>query len=197
MWQPGLVYLGSGTSDESIAAAKAANVDLVLHFDVILKPGRNDTVQNISRCRLLHVAAGKSIVTSKGMDSWEAAQFAAAGRMDERAYVQEQLANLFAIIDRDVKVIDFPKLSPDVARRRIASLIASPRSQRLRSLAEIRLYQAQQLVDDSEVEAAFDIVGGIDALTLLHGPLEERLAIVRKLAVESPGTNENNSNRGV
>ncbi len=121
MWQPGLMYLGEGTSDEMLAVAKRSNLDLILHFDVILKSGREDAVQNISRCRLLLVSPtpdsnGKvrtTVVTSKGMDSYEAQQFAAAGRMDEREYVNEQMSNLFAIIDRDVKVIDLPALPAD------------------------------------------------------------------------------------
>ncbi len=157
---------------------------MILHFDVVLKPGRTD-VQNISRLRLLHVAEKKSIVVSKGMDNREAAQLAAAGRMNEREYVLEQLSNLFAIIDRQVKVVDLPTLAPDVARRRIATLISGPQARSLRTLAEIRLYQAQGLIEEKEVEAAFDIVGGMDALTLLHGPLDERISIARKMAVAS------------
>ncbi len=44
MWQPGIVYLGEGTSDENIPLARAANIDVLLHFDVVLKAGsqRND-----------------------------------------------------------------------------------------------------------------------------------------------------------
>ena len=188
MWQPGIVYLGLVDSFvDAIPAARAANIDLILHFDVALKPGRNETMQNISRCRLIDVAAKKSIAVSKGMDNREAAQMAGAGRMGEREYVEEQLSNLFGIIDRQVKVVDLPTLTPEVARRRIAALIASPNSRSLRTLAEVRLYEARELIDASEVEAAFDIVGGVDALMLLHGSLDERLAMAREWAIKSQG----------
>ncbi len=106
-------------------------------------------------------------------------------RQGERAYVEEQLGNLFAILDREVKVIDLPKLSPEVARIQVARLISGPRARTLRTLAEIRLYQAQGLITESEVEAAYDIIGGVDALMLLHGPLDERLAMARQWAVDS------------
>jgi hypothetical protein len=186
MWQPGIVFLGRVDAyDQALPAARANKLDLVLHFDVVLKQGRNDMVQNISRCRLIPVKTGKSIVVSKGMDNREAMQLASVGRMDEREYVTEQLSNLFAIIDRDVKVIDLPRLSPDVARNRIASLLSSPASRTLRTLAEVRLYQVQGLIDQSEVETAFDIVGGTDGLTLLHGADKERVAMARKWAVKS------------
>ena len=185
MWQPGIVFLGEGTSDEIMDAARAANLDLVLHFDVVLKAGRNESIQNISRARLLHVSANKSAGVSKSMDSLEASQFASAGRMDEREYVEGQLSNLFGIIDRQAKVVDMPSLTPDIARRRVAALIASPRSRSLRTLAEIRMYQVKQLLTDEEVEAAFDIVGGEEALTLLHGPKKERIEVARKWALES------------
>jgi hypothetical protein len=185
MWQPGVVFLGEGTSEEIMEAAKAANLDLVLHFDVVLKAGRNESMQNISRARLLHVAASKSAGVSKSMDSFEASQFASAGRMDEREYVEGQLSNLFGIVDRQAKVVDMPGLTPEIARRRVSALIASPRSRSLRTLAEIRMYQVKQLLTDEEVEAAFDIVGGEEALTLLHGPKQERIKIARKWALES------------
>jgi hypothetical protein len=198
MWHPGIVFLGEGHSDEILSMAKQENLDLVLHFDVILKEGRNDDVQNISRCRLLQVSppvdsrgrAKHQVVTSKGMDTNEAIQFASAGRMDEREYVTEQLSSLFAIIDRDVKVVDLPKLPAAVAQRRIATIISGPQARTLRTLAEIRLYQAKELISESEAEAAFDIVGGNDGLILLHGPQLERLEAARRWATEAAASAE-------
>jgi len=185
MWQPGIVFLGVGTSDEIMSAARAANLDFVLHFDVVIKETRTDT-QNISRCRLLNVQTGKSVGMSRGMDSFEASKFAAAGRMGEKDYVEEQLNNLFGIIDRQVTVTDLPTgLNAKAVRGRIATLMASPDARSMRTLAEIRLYQAKGLITDEEVEAAFDIIGGVDGLTLLHGALEERIAMARKWAGQS------------
>jgi hypothetical protein len=193
MWQPGIVYLGQGNFDDIVPKARAANLDLIFHFDVTLKPGRPGVVQNISRCRLIDLASERAnrrplTVVSKGMDNFEARRMAESRGIDERSYVEEQLGNLLGIVDREVKVIDLPALTPEVARRRITSLLDGPRARSLRTLAEVRLYQLQGLIDESEVEAIFDIVGGVDALMLLHGPLDERMAMARKWAVESQGS---------
>ena len=187
MWLPGIVYLGQGTSNEILPNAKQANLDLLLHFDVVLKEGRNDYMQNLSRCRLINVSTGKSMGISKGMDSAEAARLAATGRSGERRYVEDQLANLIMIIDRSAKTTDLPRLSPAVAKKRVASLMAGRNSRSLRTLAEIRLYHAQQLISDDEVEIAFDIIGGPEALVMLHGPRHERVAMARKWALRSQG----------
>lgn len=185
MWKPGIVFLGEGSRDEVLAAARKANVDLVLHFQVYLK-ARNEQVSNVSRCRLLNVGQPdprKSVlISSKGMDNFEASKLAGAGRMDEREYVEAQLQSMWELIDRDVKVMPLPAFPADVARNRIATLIDSPNAHSLRTLAEIRLFQAQGLIDQSEVEAAFDIIGGDDGLMLLHGPQAKRVEIARTWA---------------
>ena len=89
------------------------------------------------------------------------------------------------VVDREVKLAPLPKLSPKVARRRIATLLAFDGVPRLETLAEIRLYQALELIEVDEVENAFDIVGGPDALMLMHGPIEERLKMARKWALDA------------
>ncbi|MEM8666551.1 MAG: hypothetical protein AAGG48_03500 [Planctomycetota bacterium] len=185
MWQPALVSLGVADSGEILTAAKEANLDFVFHFDVIIKESRSAT-QNISRCRLINVQTGKSVGMSKGMDSNEAHKFASAGRMDEREYVDEQLNSLMGIIDREVKLAEMPAgLNADAVRGRISALMASDNARSLQTLAEIRLYQAKQLITDQEVEAVFDIIGGSEGLTLLHGSRKEQVEMARKWATGS------------
>ena len=181
MWQPGIVYLGNAITKEILEQAKAADIDLVIHMEVVLKPGRNHAAQNISRVRLINVATGKSIGASKTMDSHEESQLKAKG-MGGREYVNEKLENLLVILDRYAKVVDLPPLTPEVARRRLGSLLGSEPERSLRTLAEIRLYQKQQLLTPEEVEIAFDIVGGSDSLVLLHGPAAERTKMALKWA---------------
>lgn len=184
MWKPGVVSLGVADSKEAVAAAKAANIDFVIHFDVVIKKSQTAT-QNISRCRLINVQTGKPLGMSKGMDSNEAKKFASAGRMDEREYVETQLKSLFGIVDREVKLVDMPSgINSPAVRRRISDLMAS-QGRSLRALAEVRLYQAKQLISDNEVEIAFDIIGGADGLTMLHGSEKERVDVARNWAAES------------
>ncbi len=186
LWRPGIMYYGEGESTDVVREAKLENVDVLLHFDIVLKPSRNEKyVQNLSRCRLIHVETGKSLGVSKGIDNFEAIRLAQKGLSDEREYVTGQLENLFLFLDRSVKTAPLPPLTAEIAKRRVGSLLASTSSNSLRTLAEIRLYQMQELITAEEAEAAFDILGGDEALLLLHAPLEERLKMARKWAVKS------------
>ncbi|TWU60796.1 hypothetical protein Poly51_10770 [Rubripirellula tenax] len=187
MWKPGLSYVGMGASDEMLLVAKREGIEFLLHFDVLLKPGRGDKTQNVSRCRMFHVASGKQMALSKGIDNLEAAQMVGTGRSaDERAYINDQIAALLGIMDRDTKAVSMPQnLSAEAAKGRVAMLLGSPKAKSLHTLAEIRLYQTMGLLTAEEVEMAFDIVGGSEALLFLHGPREERLAMARKWAGRS------------
>ena len=189
MWRPGVVFLGVGSSSEMIAKAKGEKIDVLLHFDIILKQqGRQDQsqVQNVSRARLIHVKAGKSMIVSKAMDSMEVRQLQASGRLsDTSRYIEEQMSGLWRTVDRELKLVDMPKLSAGSVRRRIGSLLESGGGRNLRTLAEIRLYQSQGLIESDEAINAYDIIGGSDALTMMHGPREERLTIARKWAIEA------------
>ena len=115
MWVPGLMFYGEGDSKEITKLCAFDQVDLLLHFDITLKQ-RNDQVKNICRCRLIHVAANKSLAVSKGIDNTEAANQAASGRGTNEGYVKDSLANLFIIIDRDAKAIPLPKMSAAAAK---------------------------------------------------------------------------------
>ncbi|WP_149752959.1 hypothetical protein [Rubripirellula obstinata] len=189
MWRPGIVFLGVGPSSEIIQTAKAEQIDLLIHFDIVLKSqGRqNQTfVQNVSRARLIHVAEGKSLIVSKAMDSSEVQQLQSSGRLsDTGRYIDDQMSALWRTVDREIKLSEMPKLSPESARRRIGSLLESGGGRNLRTLAEIRLYQSRGLIEMDEVNNAYDIIGGPDALTMMHGPREERLETARNWAIES------------
>ncbi len=52
----------------------------------------------------------------------------------------------------------------------------------LRTLAEVRLYQRQNLLTEDEVLMAFDIVGGEQAMQLLSASEDEKIKIVHKWA---------------
>ncbi len=185
LWIPGVSFLGEGDSKSTIQSAKGVGIELLLHFDVALKVDRNEKVKNTARCRLFNVATGKSLASSKGMDSLEIEQLAQVGRSNETTYVKDGLASIFLVMDRQVKAIDMPKLSPEVAKRRVATLLSATGPRRLRALAEIRLYQAQGLLKPEEVELAFHIMGGQEGLSIMHGPNEEKLKTAREWAVRA------------
>ena len=184
MWIPGIMYLGIGPTKEMVSKASDADVDILIHFEVIIKEDRNENVQNISRCRLINVSSGKSIGLSKPIDSVAEQKLPEAS--GGRVYIEKQLDNLFDILDRDVAVTSLPTLTPEVAKRRLATLMGTSPPRSLRTLAEIRLYQSRQLLNQEEVETAFDIVGGTESLTFLYGLANERTAMAHAWATKGP-----------
>lgn len=183
MWRKAFLYLGSGELDRNVKVAQSNRLDLVIHFDILLKETRGDVVQNISRCRLVHVPSGKSLGVSRPIDSLELKQKSRSKGLSSRDYVNEQLSNLINIIDRQAKAMDMPQLTPEIARRRVGSLLSSGGGNSLRTLAEVRLYQSQGLLSEDEVMTAFDIVGGPEAMRLLFGSEEEKLEIARSWSI--------------
>ncbi len=181
MWRPGIVYLGSISSEEALAKAKQWDLDFLLHFDVVIKEGRNGTVQNVSRCRLFMVSSEKALVVSKGLDSFEAAK---AGTVP-RDYVNEQVSSLFTVIDKQIPLVPMPKLSAEVAKRRVSSLFSGSKRDRMKALAEVRLYQHQGLLSDEDVEKAFHIIGGSEALKMLYGTTQDQIDTVHEWVTES------------
>ena len=182
MWMPGIVFLGEGPSAETLETARQLGIDVLMHFDVALKSAPQDLTQNLSRCRVVHVASGKTLGVSKAIDSLEAMRLVDHERTTEAEYISEQLANLWPVLDEKLSVMDMPTLTPEVAKRRVGSLLAARDGDPLRTLAEIRLYQSQGLLTDAEVESAFELVAGDNGLVLLYGPPAERQATVRQMA---------------
>ena len=64
-------------------------------------------------------------------------------------------------------------------------VLANPKARTLRTLAEVRLYQALGHVTPEDVESAFQIVAGDDGLTMLHGSETDRLKATRKWAARA------------
>lgn len=193
MWTPGVVYLGEGDSKDTILAAQKNNLNVMLHFDVFIKPGRNDEMDNITRCRLYHVPSGKSMGTSKAFDSSESNTLGQTRGVTSDGYVADQANTLLSTIDRQLKLIGMPPITSDVAKKRVTAILSGKGSRSLQTLAEIRYYQMQGLITEADVEQAFDIVGGDEALVMLHGTTTERREVASRWAQEagvSHGVNE-------
>ncbi len=189
LWIPGMMFLGAGHAKDMVQTAKLEQIDLLLHFEISIKTNRNQETQNISRCRLLNLASNKPMAVSKAMDSSEVAQLVRSGRTNERTYVEEQLANLFLIIDNHVKATNMPSLTAEVARKRVGSLLSAGPKNRLQALSEVRLYQALELLTAEEVETAFEILGGQEGVGILYGSRDKKLAIARQWVLSALNAN--------
>ena len=187
MWRPGLLFFGQGASEEVTKVAQKSELDLLIHVDVYLKEKAGGYVENISRCRLIHVPSGKSLGVSKPMSSLEFAQQSRAKGTGSKEFIDEQMENFWTIVDRETVSSELPNLTAEYARTRIGELMASGGGHSLRTLAEVRLYQRQNLLSEEEVVTAFDIVGGDEAMQLLYGSEAERLRVVHKWAAGRGG----------
>jgi hypothetical protein len=190
LWRPGMIYLGQGFSADTTALGKKAGLDLLLHVDVLLKPFNSGFVQNKCICSIIHLPTGKVLGRSKAIDSVEFTQKSRSRGLASREYVDEKLTNFFSIMDKQTVASEMPSLTPEIAKRRIGMLLASGGGKNLRTLAEVRLFQSQNLLNEDEVLTAFDIVGGEEAMKLLYGSEKERLDTVRKWAGSPAGEAE-------
>jgi hypothetical protein len=196
-WQPGLVFLGEIGSDEAITLAKQLDLDFIVQFDVILKesktpvrggnpeyanPGRAGGVENISRARLIHVDSGKALVSSKPMNNLEVSNLVQRKQFtDNDAYVADAMKVFWMTFDRTTEVKPLPPLTADLARRRVGQIVADVQGNPLIGLSEVRVYQKNGWLTESEVETAFDVIGGSKGLTMLYGPDQEKRAKVREI----------------
>ncbi|MEM6473945.1 MAG: hypothetical protein AAF802_30620 [Planctomycetota bacterium] len=185
LWRPGIVYLGKGNSSETVKKARSKGLDLMFHLDILLKPRTDDFTQNICRVRLIHVPTEKSLGVSKTVDSLEFNQQNRLKGTEARDFVSEQLTNLWGIVDRDALTMTMPQLTPEVAVRRIGSLLSTGGGKNLQTLAEVRLFQSQGLLSEDQVLQAFDIVGGEEAIQLLYSSQDRKVQIVHDWATGS------------
>jgi hypothetical protein len=175
MWIPGVNFLGEGPATEMLPKAKASGIDVLLHFDVIVKANRIGTPQYTTRCSVLHVESGTTLGVSKAIDKYEIASKAAPNE----STVRELLAPLFEILEKKVSVEPMPPLTTLHATSRIDSLLSSKERNSLRSLAEMTMFHSQRLITPEQLDKAFFYAGGDLALQLLH---DEETAKYQKVA---------------
>lgn len=182
MWIPGFVFLGEGNSTEIVKTARRKKIDFLLHFDVNIREGREGEVRNNSRVRVVDCNTGKTIVASGAFDTDEADRLSQGDRGTPDAYVDEQLTTLLAVVDDRLELKPLPKLSTDAAKRRITQIMSDPSMSPLRQMAEIRWFASEKLIEEADLESAFEISGGIDALQILYGTDRQAQDVVRRLA---------------
>ncbi|EGF27125.1 hypothetical protein [Rhodopirellula baltica] len=185
MWIPSVLFVGEGNSRDTIKTAHNLELDLLFHFDVGLKENRMGAVSNISRVKVMDARTGKTLVSSAAMDNTEVERITRVGRGSPAAYVDEQMKSLWAVVDERLTLSDLPTLSPEVARKRVAQVLGDRSMTPLRKLAEIRYYGYRGWLTPDEVEQAFEITGGPDAMKVLHGSESQAIEAIHKLVVQS------------
>lgn len=167
--RPGLPFVGEMPLQDALDKAKEDGLDYLLHVEVSIQSKKNR-----SFVRVISVSDQKTIVASKKLDNVEAYRAAKAERMDERAYVDEILGDMFAIVEERLKTVPLPNLSPDVAKRRIGTLLESRYAFNLAAMAEVRLYQYQDLLTEEEAADALYLFAGKEGLSYVYALPETR-----------------------
>ncbi len=180
MWAPGIEYVGEGLFNDVLAKAKAGEIDVLLHFDVAVKESRTTPPSYATRCRMVLVETGETLGVSKNIDKAAIASSPTARRSDVRAAVEEQLLNLFELLDKRCFVEPMPALQPQHAVARIEALLSSNKAGSIRSLAEMVMFQSLNLIDSKLLDQAFYYAGGEGALRLLHEDETDLNATVAK-----------------
>ncbi|MGV3486074.1 MAG: hypothetical protein ACO1RT_16780 [Planctomycetaceae bacterium] len=170
MWIPGVDFVGEGAYTEMIGKAKASEIDVLMHFDIIVKENRVGPPQYTTRCRLFHVDSGDTIVISKAIDKYEIASKAASNRES----IHEIMKAMFDIAEKKLAVEPMPALQPVHAASRIEALLASKKPDSLRNLAEIVMFRSRDLVTAEDLDKAFYFAGNDGALQLIHDAEAQR-----------------------
>jgi hypothetical protein len=164
MWTPGMDYLGIGPAAEMLETAKKNDIDVLLHFDVIVKENKVSSPPYTTRARLILVSTGETLGVSKAIDKFEVA----GRRLTVRDAVSEQLVNLFEIIDKRCTVEPMPALQTTHAIARVDSLLGGKSTGSISSLAEIATFHSQKLLDTKQLDQAVYFAAGEEGLRLLH-----------------------------
>ena len=187
MVMPGVVFVGEGQSRDTAIKANKANLDLLFHYDISLTSYPNGDVKNISRLRVVNCKTGKNLILSGAMDNSELLRLQNTGRGDPTSYINEQLETVWNIIDNRATAAPLPNLSPEVARKRVTQILSDNLMSPLRKLAEVRLFGDRGWLTDEQVEEAFVIIAGNDAMSILYGADSVAFEVIRQMASNDTG----------
>lgn len=178
IWQPGFTFVGSENADAMIRKARQQGLDLLFHFEVVVKPARLDQ-QYDARCRIIDVAAGTNLVTSPLINRQEV--LAAARNRENADTLMLLLRPTWESFDEKVQLAPMPALKPEQAVSRVSALLAQPDPGSLPNLAEITYYFQRRLLPLEQYEQAMFIAIGDDGLRLVHAAPETRVEVIKRL----------------
>jgi hypothetical protein len=184
MWVPGVDFIGTGDVNSMIQKCRENSIDVLLHFDVIVKETRAEP-QYDARCRLINCASGENIAVSKAINKRDV--LLAARKRGNAAVIAELMQPVFEGLDAKVVAMAMPPLQPQHAISRIDALLAKPNVTQPDVLAELVVFHHKQLIDDKQFEQAMFFAAGEDGLRLLYGAPEERAELADRLVRQQLG----------
>jgi hypothetical protein len=184
---PGVIYLGAetGTTAEQVLLDRgnSSGVDAVLIFYVEVKSkSRSSGPSSTTKLAVHNLKNGEKHETST-LNSQTVAKARERDNDDDNDPVELQLDKIFTnYSDEKLRFSDMPDLKPEIAKKRVDSLVASSHPNPLPVVAEILAYHKAGLIDEPTAVAALaQLIDGEDeAKKLISGSAEEKLAAIEK-----------------
>lgn len=179
---PGIVMLGVGSRDQLLQHAKAEGLDVLVLFDVAPRYNvRGNIVQTDTSIQLLDVQKAQQLHKSRSLNNTKI-QFQRQRSPNAPDPVDVELDLLFAVVDEQLKVEEFPEqLTPVIARRRVDYLGEQETENPLAVIGEMLMYRQRKLVSDPELHKGLSqLVGAGASRTLIQGKEAQRKEVLQQ-----------------
>lgn len=158
----GVVWLGKSNSrDEIEQSAHQAGVDLLVTFELTLRPAKNNSfVNNVTRLKI--GSTGKKEEPpfhSAGLENRVVMQDREKEKKEDA--VEKEVKKAIEALDQKCKVTTLPAgISADAVKRHMAALIAEKPADPLPVLLEMRYYVSKGLITEEEMNRAAVVLVG-------------------------------------
>ncbi|MEL7266381.1 MAG: hypothetical protein AAFP69_16430, partial [Planctomycetota bacterium] len=180
-WKSGLLFIGERPYKAIRQEIPAMEMDYLFVLSVRAKGNRLGAVMNITRITLVDGRTGKTMLQSEELNNQEAFKVAARGKVTERAYVERIVKKMFDQLDPKIALVAMPEMSDAAVMARVNKLLGAKPKKRLGAMAEIVSYGRSGKLTESQVEDLVGMIGGRDALELLHGQPDEQVEATRRM----------------
>ena len=153
---PGIVWLGTGALKDLEKRAAEQNVDLLVIYDVTVKPARAASfVNNSTKFRVVAVKAREVVFSSPQLNNLKALE---ERKLDKaKGMVDVEVERALTAIEAKFKASDIPAgLKPEHVLSRISALGADAEAEVLASLVEARFYSAKGLLPEKDFQQFAD-----------------------------------------
>lgn len=156
---PGLTALGQGSNSMLTQLARKEHVDVLVLFEVTVKPTRTGSVHNTTTIRIVDVDRGETLVSTQPLNNLQVERLRENPLAEDP--VDAELQRLADYVRDSLSAAPMPsELEPEHARRRVEAIVAEAQERPLRTLAEVRLFNALGLISDVELLRAYQQVLG-------------------------------------
>lgn len=150
---PAMVWLGTGrTKDELLRAAERAHADVLVAFDITVRPAKiNSFVNNTTKVRVSLVKKDELLINTSGLNNRDVLQAREKGLKGDDP-VEKEIARIVEALDKQFTTAELPAaITPERALARVQSLVAQKPDDPLVVVVETRFYAEKGLLKQEDV----------------------------------------------